>query len=69
MADVTRVDIITLNGPLEFWADRWVVAYCDDGRTMKLMPIGTGSAAREERHKSLAAELARLAVDTQEGKP
>lgn len=58
---VTRVHVVVPNGlgphSKEYWADSWVLALQDEGRTLKLFAKGDGKAAKEHRDATLAGQL------------
>lgn len=54
---ITRVHVIT-DEPREYWADSWTSHIQDDGRTVKLIAVGDGAAAKHERDLALGKQLA-----------
>ena len=55
--EVTRVVVITDAGVKEFWADEWNAYLQDDGRTLKLFPVGDGHAARVQAQRALNEQM------------
>lgn len=66
---VTRVTIVAWHGLVhEFWADQWLAHVQDDGKTLKLVGVGTGHDVKRIRDEELANDMAEFNLWKQQNK-